>query len=217
MIKCIHHPHCWTFNILYDGICCEILPTLGDCKEPRSQPYSTLVHLLKREGETPIELSPRNWIETDCLTWLSRIKDLPCPPGVLQSSSRNYCLSLAPWNGPFMPGWFQSPLGFRLVTKSQQTQHCPDGYLLISAVGCTFAWQGYIVGDSVPPNLSKSVCGGVGLCSTVLNINALLVDIALVTTYPPFKKFTSWQAEFTAQLMLKCWSSIGLFVKYDVN
>ena len=151
MIKCIRHPHCWAFNFLYDGTC-ELLPTLGACKEPRSQPNSTLVHLSKCDGETPVELSPRNWTENDCLTWIPHIKDLPCPPGVLKSSSRNYCLSLIPWNGLYMPGWFQSPLGFRLVTENQQTQRCPDGYLLISAVGCTFAWQHYTVGDPLPPN-----------------------------------------------------------------
>ena len=94
MIKCIRHPHCWAFNFLYDGTC-ELLPTRGDCKEPRSQPNSTFVHLSKCDGETPVELSPRNWTANACLTWLPHNKDLPCPPGVLKSSSRHYCLSLA--------------------------------------------------------------------------------------------------------------------------
>ena len=90
--------------------------------------------------------------ENACLTWIPHIKALPCPPGVLKSSSRNYCFSLAPWNGLYMPGWFESPLGFRLITENQQSQRCPDGYQLISAVRCIFAWQHYTVGDAVPPS-----------------------------------------------------------------
>ena len=151
MIKCIRDPHCWAFNFLYDGTC-ELLPTLDDCKEPRSHLNSTFVHLSTCEGKTPVDLSPRNWTENECLTWIPHNKDFPCPPGVLMSSSTDYCLSLAPWYGLYMPGWFESPGGFRLVTEDRQTLRCPDGYLLKTAVGCTTTWQDYIVGDPVPPN-----------------------------------------------------------------
>ena len=150
-IKCTRHPHCWAFNFLYDGTC-ELLPVQGDCEEPRSQPNSTFVHLSTCEGRTPVELSPRNWTENDCLTWLPHNKDLPCPPGVLRSSSRNYCLSLTPWNGLYIPGWFESPLGFRLVTEDLQTQRCPEGFVVKSVVGCATTWQNYVAGDAIPPN-----------------------------------------------------------------
>ena len=79
MIKCIHHPHCWAFNFLYDGTC-ELLPTLGDCEEPRSQPNSTFVHLSTCKGRTPVELPPRNWTENTCLTWIPHNKTLPVLP-----------------------------------------------------------------------------------------------------------------------------------------
>ena len=151
MMKCIRNPDCWAFNFFHDGTC-ELLAALGDCVEPRSQLNSTFVHLSTCDGETPVDLSPRNWTENECLTWIPHNKDLVCPPGLLRVTSDGFCLSLAPSRGLYMPGWFHSPHGFRFVTTNQTTQRCPDGYVVKAAVGCTTAWQNYTAGDPVPPN-----------------------------------------------------------------
>ena len=90
MIKCIRHPGCWAFNFFCDGTC-ELLYVLGDCEELRSQHNSTFVHLSTCVGKTPVNMSPRNWTENACLTWIPHNKDLPCPPGVLTGSGGKFC------------------------------------------------------------------------------------------------------------------------------
>ena len=150
MMKCIRHPDCWAFNFFQDDTC-ELLSGL-DCGELRPQPNSTFVHLSTCEGESPVNLSPKNWAEHKCLMWTPHNKDLPCPPDVLRGTDGKYCVSLAPWKGLYMPGWFRTPNGYRFVTESQTTKRCPAGYVVKSAVGCTMVWQNYTVGDPVPPN-----------------------------------------------------------------
>ena len=137
------------------------------CENGSQFSISTAVHsTVKNLAHSPIQHSftSQNVKARPCWTltqeldweWLSDVatthQNLPCPTGVFKSPSRNYFLSLAPWNGLYIPDWFQSSLGFRLATENQQTQRCLDGYLIIFAVGCTFAWQHYTVGGAVSPN-----------------------------------------------------------------
>ena len=149
MMKCIRHPNCWAFNYFQNGTC-DLLPVLGDCDEPHSQAGSIFGHLSTCKGEMPMDLT-RNWTLDACLTWTSHNKDLPCPEGVLMATDGKFCLSLAPYHGLYIPGWFKSP-SFRLIGENQKTMKCPAGYVVEIAAGCNATWQSYTVGDPVPPN-----------------------------------------------------------------
>ena len=152
MMKCIRHPDCWPFNYFQNGTC-ELLPVLGGCDEPHSQAGSTFFQLSTCKGDTPVDLT-RNWTSNACLLWVQHHTDLPWPDGVLMSTSGIFCLSLAPYHGLYIPGWFRVGMkpSFRLVTEHHKTQKCLAGYVVKIAAACTTTWQYFTVGSPVPPN-----------------------------------------------------------------
>ena len=155
MINCARNADCWAFNFFTNGTC-ELLTALGNCGEARPQTGSVFVQLSACEGANPQEFIPRNWTKDDCLIWIPLNKESPCPPGVLMSSSNEFCLSLAPHHNLYMPGWFYFPNAFRFARDDKRSpQKCPDGYVVKEAPGCTATWQGYIPGDPIPPNAAQ--------------------------------------------------------------
>ena len=154
MINCARHPNCWAFNLINNGTC-ELLPTSGDCGEARLQTSSVFVHLSTCDGKNHQEIIPRNWTIDKCLIWIPHRTGSSRSSGVLKSSRGDYWFSLAPNYNLYMPGWFNSPLGFRCVTEDQRIARCPEGYLLKVAPRCTATWQNYSAGDPIHPKAAK--------------------------------------------------------------
>ena len=156
MMQCARHQNCSAINIRSGTGTCELLPNIGDCMETQAEEGSTFVRIGDCYGRAPWLVERRNWSSDDtCLTWEPHdaTKSARCPRGVLRDPSGRCCAALTPHKGLYLPSWYSSRGGFRMVTESGVPQTCLGaraGYLLRVAPECPTEWHDYSTGDIVP-------------------------------------------------------------------
>ena len=156
LMQCTRHQNCSAINFRSGTGTCELLPGIGDCTETRAEERSTFVHFGYCSGRVPWVAERRNWSSGNtCLTWEPHdaTRSTRCPGDVLRGPDPQYCAALAPHKGLYLPGWYQSRGGFRMVTELGAPNTCLGaraGYLLRVATECPTDWQDYLVTDPVP-------------------------------------------------------------------
>ena len=157
LLQCVRDEHCNAYNFWHVNGTCELLRGIGKCGETEKQNDCAFVSIGDCTKDMPWTKGKLDRVsELPCLRWQYFDYIAKCPATYLRAPAGDYCVTLIPQKGLYLPGWHKPEL-FRYITLDGTPAWCRSGYLLEVASNCSVVWRNYTAGDLVP---ERAVVGG---------------------------------------------------------